>query len=295
MNPVTFFWEHLGRLLLPPAETTGDAYRDAARALSRTYDHALSDADRVMVKLRYVREQLERLDTWAAEVAKYRAGHEVLELRGNELAHEEQKKLAVACKQVKQPKAKMQGLRLGSHMLAVVTEEPVLLSNVRPAVNGFDHRLQTGMAGYNALLHETIVSPPQDHFELIVFDRAVTTPDDLVLNVPPSRGDIGRIRISGPGGGMVDRGGFIAATKLATGIEWGTIDKLKQLSDQRDINIERAEEIDAKLDALAAGIVVDVYDLLDVLPPRGSIAWWLLRTALTTHEQEDGQDGDTDE
>ena len=295
MNPVTFFWDHLGRLLLPPDEATGDTHRDAARALSRTYDHALSDDDRVMVKLRHVRKGIESLSVWATDVAKYQAGHRVLKLRSNELAHEEQHALAAACKKVKEPKAKMKGLRLGSHMLAVVTEKPVLLSNIRPAVNGFDRRLQTGMAGYNALLHETVLSPPKEHFELIVFDRAVTTPDDLVLNVPPSGGDIGRIRISGPGGGMVDRRGFIAATKLATGIEWGTIDKLKQLSDQRDINIERAEEIDAKLDALAAGIGVDVYDLLDVLPPRGSIAWWLLRTALTTHEQEDGQDGDTDE
>lgn len=285
MDPIEFFHAHLGRHLLPQEEVTGDVVADVNRALTRTYQHTLTDRERALRDLQSIRNGDENAPTligWAKQIAAYEFGRELAS--DALLAAEEREALSKAAAKVKKVKAEMPGLRLSKSMLAVVREDraSLLIANVRPSdPSKIDHRLCEGMAIYNAaLLDAVLLNPPASPFIVIEFDRSTPSVDQLRLNMVSGSAPL-RVATSGPLGGVVDRRGVLLAIELSAGIDDRFLGRLAIWEEKR---LRSGEGDWAWLDEMAREIPANVDDLLDTLPQRDTLEWRLLRLARRRHK-----------
>lgn len=289
MNPVELYWNRLGRHLLPQDEHSGDVVADTTRSLSKTYDHALTDKARALVKLARVRAeddaaQPAALAGWAADIARFYAATELL--GGDELSNDEADALRKAATKVNKAKDRMGGLRLSPPALSVIAagQDALLVSNVMPAnPAAIDHRLSSGMAAYEAALLHVLFSPPDTPFIVIEFDRTPITAGELIVNVPPEGGPPSVIRTSGPLGGVIRRDRLLKALSLAkeSGLDMKMLWRLAKWEEER---VASGEGDFRKLERMTQEIVVDVDDLLDALPRLDGLEWRLLRSAVRSSD-----------
>ena len=57
LNPLEVYWDGLGRHMLPQDEQVNDIEANVARALKKSYEHRLSDRERVLSKLDHLRDE----------------------------------------------------------------------------------------------------------------------------------------------------------------------------------------------------------------------------------------------
>lgn len=273
-TPTEFFWRNLGCHLVE--RTEGQSVEAmAASAFSRTYPHLHSDRDRLLGKLRDIQtgRSKETIKEWAAFCAGYNAGHA---LPGDpalsDVDREVMAELRLACEKCKKPKSSMQPVRLTTAMLMLVREDRpgLLVASIKPAnPAGIEHHA-CGVRPYRDYIRDLLILPPDGLFIFHQFEKAFTAPQDLVLNLSARQ-----IRTTQ---GAIDRAHVLAALPVVKGLPWKEIDGLARLADERDRDFTRIKVIDAAIDKAAQKLPgVDVFDLLDVLPQRGSASWDALR------------------
>ncbi len=282
MDPLHFYWNGLGRYLLPEKEWAGELTADVNRSLARAYPHALSDIERAAQKIEYARRALPKLEDLrkaVRDLAKYQAGHELLEGGGfgeTSLTKTERELLQRACEKENEPKPHMRDLRLTSEMMGIVKDNgpSLLVANIKPTHStGIEHRV-CGLRPCLAYLMDCIADPPDGPFMVLRFDRTVMTVEDLRLNISTNR-----IAVATPGrSASINRGRYLTAVQMAQGCEPRLLHNIARLAILREQTLDGIQEIDAQLDKKAEQLPegVDLYDLLDTLPPYRSLEWAVL-------------------
>lgn len=281
--------EAMGRHLLPAEEVTGDAMTDSMRVLSREYQMANSDEDRIIGQIDHLYGQPstkeKELKDWATKNAKYRAAHDLVAGGTNRIRADDMARLAEACAKAKKIKPAMQGARLTQMMAALVRPEDrsLLLANVRPAGKpGLTLRPCAGRESYMRFISDTVLSPPDEPFILIEFGRSPLDAGLLAQNVSARR----LVRVTRELPETINLQGLRNCIERARGLKFKELAGLARLTRQRIADLDDAERIDARIDKLG---IPEVDDLMEVLPARDSLAWNILISVLTAEETDSNE------
>ncbi len=286
-NPIAFFWDNLGRFLLPPDQVTQNLAADVATILSRQYEHVFTDIQRALIKLQAARRGLTTLKEWAKDCARYQAGRTLLgHWQEHGLTPDEADALRCACGSTTKIKEAMVNIRLSGAMLALVEDKRALLvANTKMAVPSetVNHH-PCGERPYSEWLADIITNPPSGPFLLIEFGKAPLRPEQLAMNLSSRV-----IRITSDAMPTIDRKLLLSALPLVQSVGWDVVQKLAILAEERQRDLGQAKDFDTKIDRLMKDINVDPYDIIDTLPPRNSGTWRMLRLLATKNEETDAE------
>ena len=285
LDPTTVFWESLGRHMLAPEEQSNDIEKDAARALTKSYPHILSDRERLMQMLQRARDPRAKdmtLDKWVKTAASCDDGRAMVD--DPDLRPEEADALRKALLSVKRrPSGRLTENRLTtSNMMVAVHERPGLLiaNNTVAHPERIDFRPCSGAFAYMAaLLDAVLFDPPDRPFLVAEFEKRTIAPGDLVLNIPGSDANIRTVRTSGPLGGIIRRERMLALVEMVRGVV--DVNLLKSLAEwEREFARGEGDfnRLDKMADKLPDGLDVD--KLLDLMPRPDGLEWRLLRAAM---------------